>query len=45
MAKQLTESRKEMEEYYNSPAAGYDYIDGQLLKKEDKDFRMQKCTE
>ncbi len=38
VVKQLIESRKGMEEYYNTSASAFEYMDGKLLKKEDKEF-------
>lgn len=38
VVKRLIESRKDMHQYYNSSACAYDYVEGQLLKREDKDF-------
>lgn len=34
----LVESRKDMREYYNTSASAYGFVDGQLVKKEDKEF-------
>ncbi len=38
MVERMIESRKDMRQYYNSSASAYNYVKGQLLKKEDKDF-------
>ncbi len=38
VVKRLIDSRKDMQQYYNSSACAYDYVEGQLLKREDKDF-------
>jgi len=34
----LIESRKNMKEYYNTSASAYSYVEGQLIKAEDKEF-------
>lgn len=34
----LIESRKDMREYYNTSASAYGYVEGQLVKTEDKEF-------
>jgi signal transduction histidine kinase/DNA-binding response OmpR family regulator/ligand-binding sensor domain-containing protein len=34
----LIERKKKLEDYYNSSASGFEFADGQLLPKEDKDF-------
>lgn len=34
----LIENRKNMDEYYNTSACAYDFVEGQLIKQEDKDF-------
>jgi len=37
----LIESRKDMKEYYNTAASAFEFIEGQLVKREDKDFIYQ----
>lgn len=37
----LIENRKNMEEYFNSSACSYEYMEGQLVKQEDRDFIQQ----
>lgn len=34
----LIESRKNMVEYYNTSACSYEYVEGQLVKQEDREF-------
>lgn len=34
----LVESRKDMREYYNTSASAYGFVEGQLVKTEDKEF-------
>ena len=41
MTKRLLENRKHLREYYSTSASAYEYTDGQLLHKEDKDFLDQ----
>ena len=36
--KQLIEKKENLKEYYNSSVSGYDYLNGQLLTKENRDF-------
>lgn len=36
--KHLIEKNKSLKEYYNSSVSSYDYLNGQLLAKEDRDF-------
>ncbi len=38
VVERLIESRKDMQQYYNSSASAYSYVNGQLLKQEDKGF-------
>jgi signal transduction histidine kinase/DNA-binding response OmpR family regulator len=38
VTKQLIEKHKKLKEYYNSSASSFDYMNGQLLSKEDRDF-------
>ncbi len=38
VAERMIKSRKDMRQYYNSSASAYSYVNGQLLKSEDKDF-------
>lgn len=38
IVRRLINNRKKIEEYYHSSASAFDFIDGQLLAKEDKDF-------
>ena len=38
VANRLIENRKNMDEYYNTSACAYDFVEGQLIKQEDKDF-------
>ncbi len=38
MVERMIESRKDIRQYYNSSASAYAYVQGQLLKNEDKDF-------
>ncbi|MEA4981856.1 MAG: response regulator, partial [Paludibacter sp.] len=35
---QLIEKHRKLKEYYNSSASAYDYVNGQLMSKEDRDF-------
>ncbi len=38
MVERLIENRKDIQQYYNSSASAYSYVNGQLLKSEDKGF-------
>ncbi len=38
VVKQLIEKHKKLKEYYNSAASSFNYINGQLLSTEDRDF-------
>lgn len=38
---QLIEKKKSLKEYYNSSVSAYDYLNGQLLAREDRDFVKQ----
>jgi len=38
MVRQLIEKHKKLKEYYNSTASSFNYLNGQLLPKEDRDF-------
>ena len=41
MVKRLLENRKNLREYYTTSASAFEYTDGQLMHKEDKDFIEQ----
>lgn len=38
LIKQLIDKKKRLQEYYNSAASAFDFVNGQLLSKEDRDF-------
>ncbi len=38
MVERMIESRKDMRQYYNSSASAYSYVNGRLMKNEEKDF-------
>ncbi len=38
MVERMIESRKDMQQYYNSSACAFSYVQGKLLKNEDKEF-------
>lgn len=38
VVRRLLENRKNLKEYYSSAASAYEYTEGQLMHKEDKDF-------
>lgn len=38
LIKQLIEKSKKLKEYYNSPASASDFVNGQLIDKDDRDF-------
>jgi signal transduction histidine kinase/DNA-binding response OmpR family regulator/ligand-binding sensor domain-containing protein len=42
--RQLIKNKKNLELYYNSSASAFEFVNGQLLQKEDKDF-LQMATE
>lgn len=38
VTKQLIEKHKKLREYYNSSASAFDYVNGQLMSKDDREF-------